>query len=257
MSLAIKFGDVSDPSSISGAIYFNAVTEFNRKYAGRVTEHPIEAGASISDHFISSNPRIHIRGVISAMDFSPLPSVIHLDNEPVKNNAQQPSPVSVGGFGSKLRQSLPDVIGQFLPEVSPQINMDRGERENFGPEFEKLFKDLINGLYFNQNRGKWENRMTPSTLYEIEGLGAIPYMDNLIVTNFSVEEDAETGDALHFVMDLEQVQFVTLESAEAPKPEKNTKTQRQTEPTKDKGTVSSTPATTREPPRVLDQRGSR
>lgn len=240
MSLAIKFGDVADPSSISGAVFFNVVTEFNRKYDGKVTEHPIEAGAHISDHFISSNPKISIRGVISSVDFSPLPSIITLDGDPVKNNKPAPSPVSVGGLGGTLRQMLPDVVSQFLPQLSPTVTMDQGDNQNYGPEFEKLFKDLINGLYYNQDRGKWENRMTPAILYEINGINATPYMEDLIVTNFDVEEDSETGDVLSFSMTLEQVRFVTLESAEAPKPDKNSKTQRQTEPTKDKGNANST-----------------
>jgi hypothetical protein len=255
MSLAIKFGDITNPSSISGAIYFDAVTEYKRQYSGRVTEHPIEAGASVSDHFISANPKISIDGVISSVDFSYIPSLLSLDGTGVVNNNGQPDAISVGGMGG-LRQFLPNVISQFLPTLSPTVNVDTSGRNDHRAAVETLMKDLINGLYLNQDRQKWENRMTPTTLYEVYGISVNPFMEDLIVTKFSIEESVENGDGLWFSMEMEQVRFVTLESAEAPSPAQGSKTQRQTTPQKDKGNAPSTTTSATTPSKPRDVLGN-
>ena len=244
MSLAIKFGDSTDISSLSGAVYFDAVTSFKKSYGGKVTEHPLEAGAYISDHFISDNPKISIEGVISNVDFSNIPSTLTLDGTRVVNHKNNPPniPVTVNGWGSKLKQFIPDIIGQFLPQVESDVRVDNRVRHNSTDDVDRLMKDLINGLYLNRTRNKWEIKMTPSTLYDVYGNTAMPNMDNLIVTKFQTDENVNNGDGLFFSMELEQVRFVTLESAEAPKPAKATPVGRQaTEETK-KGNVQTSPA---------------
>lgn len=247
MSLAIKFGDSTDTTSVSGAIYFDVVTEYDKQYRGRVTNHPIEAGVTVSDHFISDNPKVRISGVITSVDFSNVPSNLTLDGEQVINNGRAPSAVQVGGLAS-LKQYLPGVVSQFLPQVPPTIVVDGVSRINHNRDIDMRFKELINGLMFDTERGTWVNRMTPITLYEIEGGVAVAVMENLIATRFSTKEDSETGDSLEFELELEQVRFVTLEEAEAPKAQKGTSVQRQTTPTKEKGTASSTPEPVKERP---------
>lgn len=240
MSLAIRFGDSTDTTSVSGAIYFDVVTDYDRQYSGKVTNHPIEAGASVSDHYISENPKVRISGVITSVDFSNIPSNLTLDGEQVLNNGRAPSAIQVGGLAN-LRQYLPGVVSQFLPQISPNVVVDGVSRTNHNRDIDMRFKELMNGLRFDTERGTWVNRMTPITLYEIEGGIAVAVMENLIATKFSTKEDSESGDALEFDLELEQVRFVTLEEAEAPKPQQGTPIQRQTEPTKEKGTVSATP----------------
>ncbi|MCK9530503.1 MAG: hypothetical protein M0R77_08080 [Gammaproteobacteria bacterium] len=249
MALAIKFGDLTDTTSVSGAIYFDAVTEYKKNYSGRVTDHPIEAGASVSDHYISNNPKIQIAGVISSVDFSNIPSQLILDGDPVINNNDQPSAVSVGGLGGKLRQFLPGVVTQFLPQVNPSVSVDQSERTDHKDTIDQLMKELMNGLYYDTQKGKWVNRMTPITLFDVFGGFPFPVMQDLIVVKFSSEESVENGDALVFNMELEQVRFVSLESADAPNPQNNTPTQRATTPTKEKGNVPSTPSSTSQSPR--------
>lgn len=254
MSLAIKFGDSTDTTSVSGAIYFDVVTEYDKQYRGRVTNHPIEAGVTVSDHFISDNPKVRISGVITSVDFSNVPSNLTLDGEQVINNGRAPSAVQVGGLAS-LKQYLPGVVSQFLPQVPPTIVVDGVSRINHNRDIDMRFKELINGLMFDTERGTWVNRMTPITLYEIEGGVAVAVMENLIATRFSTKEDSETGDSLEFELELEQVRFVTLEEAEAPKAQKGTSVQRQTTPTKEKGTASSTPEPVKERPWSTQGRG--
>src|SRR5690606_29729368 len=112
MSLAIKFGDSTDQTSLSGAIYFDVVTQYNKNLGGRVTEHPIEAGASITDHYIFKNPVYSISGVISHIDFSPIASLLDLDGDPVMNNQTPPQPLVVNDLGAGLERFIPGVVGQ-------------------------------------------------------------------------------------------------------------------------------------------------
>lgn len=243
MSIAIRFGDTSDPSVLSGAIYFDAVTQYSKNLSGRVTEHPLEAGASITDHFISSNPKYDITGFISSVDFSNIPSVLLLDGEGVINNSPQPSPVSVQDIGA-LRRFIPGVLDQFFGQTSPSIQMERSERMNYKLSIENFFEILMSGLSYNEKRKKWENRMTTATLYELQGSTAIKPIPDLVVVSVRVEEDEETGDSLPLSISLEKVNFVTLEKAEAPKAQKNTPTERGAA---DKTQMGSKPSTVNDP----------
>lgn len=241
MSLAIKFGDESDKNSLSGAIYFDAVTDYSKVYAGKVTEHPIEAGASVSDHFISQNPKYRISGVISSVDFSVLTQGFSLDGTPVMNINSRPPAVIVDISETKLRDYIPGVIAQFLPSLGSQINISQESLMDHKDSVEQLLQELMNGLYYNEDRQRWENRMTTTTLYEIVGGVAVKPVKDLVMTNFSVKETVESGDALFVDMDFEQVRFVTLEKAEAPKAQKGTPEARATKGKSNKGKANSTP----------------
>lgn len=235
MSLAIKFGDSTDPNSVSGVLYVDAVTKYDKTYGGKVTEHPIEAGASISDHYISSNPKFKITGVFSSVDFSSIPSQLSLDGERVSNSNFAPSAISVSDVGSKLLKYIPDVISQFMGGTGSSILSDSSSRKNYKMDIEMMMEKILTGLYYNENRKKWENRMTITTLFEMEGNIPTNSITDLVITSFSVSEDSDSGDALFFDMSLEQVKFVTLEKAEAPKAAKKSSTARSTADAKNKG----------------------
>lgn len=239
MSLAIKFGDSQDANAVSGVIYFDAVTEYSKDYGGRVTEHPIEAGASVSDHFISANPKFRISGIISSVDFSSIPSSLMLDGEPVLNNGSTPTSVSVVDLGG-LTQYLPGVVTQFLPSIPPTIVVDPSGRTNYKMSVEILLEKLLSGLYYNEERKRFENRMTPTTLFEMQGNTPTRPIQDLIITRFSSKEDADSGDALMIELALEQVRFVTLEKVDAPKAQKGSPTARATSEKKNKGNATTT-----------------
>lgn len=241
MSLALKFGDVADPSSLSGVIYFDAVTSYTRDFSGRVTSHPIEAGASITDHFISNNPVVTFSCIISSVDLTSLGERLQIDGVPPMNISRQPTPVSIGNLGGILKEMTPGVISQFFPRVLPVIQMDQANREDFGPAVAHFLEEVLTSLQFNAERKRWENRMVTATLYEIENGVPIRPMEDLVLTKFSKREDENTGDAFVADLTLEKVNFVTLEEAEVPKVEKGTPTARKTGKTKDKGNVNSTP----------------
>ena len=241
MSIAIKFGDETNENSLAGVLYVDATTDFSREYSGKVTEHPIEAGASVTDHFISSNPRIKISGVFSHVDFSQYPKNIKIDdNQLVINSNSRPNAVNASDIGTSLSRFIPGAISQFLPNIPVNVSIDATARVNYRDFIETFMRELITGLYYNKDREKWENKMTPSTIYVVENGIPLPFMQDLILVNFSVKEDADTGEALFFDASFEKVNFVTLEKAEAPKPQRNTADSRATSKTENKGSPSGT-----------------
>lgn len=222
MSLALKFGNINDPNSISGFVYFDAVTDYNRRYSGKTTDHPIDAGASITDHFVSNNPRFRINAVISSVDLSPISGKLFIDNESPLNTNSYPDPVTVNNFFSNLTSVLPASVLQFVENGQFIISGGGSLRKNYKKEVSFLLENIIRGLYYNEQRKKWENRMTPITLYELEGETFSDAYTDLILVDISVTESVDNWDALNISLELEQVMFVSLESVEAPQASKKT-----------------------------------
>ena len=245
MSLAIKFGDTNDPFSLAGALYFDAVTAFDRDYSGKVTEHPLEAGAMITDHFISNNAKYRIAGVFSGVDFSNIPSMVSIDGSPLMNSNPAPSPVSVQDT-SLIRKFTPAVLEQFFGQMMPSVQMDQSPRLNFSSMIEDFLREILTGLYYNSKREKWENRITPAVLYEMDGATPVRPVQDLVLTSVNISEDQDTGEALILTMTFEKVNYVTSEKADAPKAEGATG--RQTSEKKDKGNKPAPPNDPKNPP---------
>jgi hypothetical protein len=236
MSIAVKFGDLLDPKQLSGFIYLDAVTSYAKSFGGRITEHPVETGVSISDHYISENPKFRVNGVISGVDLSPIPSTFFLDDQnPLNANPPAP-PITISDSGSSLKKFLPDVVTQFLPKTSLTVSGDV-IRQDHKQEVETLLETIMNGLYYNEDRKRQENRMTLSTLYEMDGNLISKSYTNCVLTGYDVKEEVDSGDALFLELTFEQVRFATSDVAEAPKPVKKTPVARGTAKSKDKGTV--------------------
>lgn len=234
MTLAIKFGDSQKEGSISGVLFFDAVTEFSRIKSGKVTEHPIESGALITDHFISDNPTYEIKGIFSHVDFSPTPSMTLVDGDLAINQNHPPSPSYIDG-GSVVDRFLPTSVGQFLSLGVRGVHIDSSPRTNFNREIEDLVYQLVNGVRWSNERGRWELNTTTAVLYEVENNTAINPIGDLVLTSFKVDEDADSGEALVVSMQLVQVMFVTSQDAEAPKVNTKTSDGRKQTSTKDKG----------------------
>lgn len=244
MSIAIKFGDLSDPNQHTrGFIYLDATTEYGKNFQGRVTSHPIEAGVSVSDHFVVDNPQFKVSGVISGADLSVIPSQLFVDGESVMNANPQPPAAVVNDLNTSLRRFLPDSIEQFIPNQIPQIFGGSSPRVDFKTEVEQFLETVMSATYFNEQRGRWENRMTLATLYEVDGSSLGRSIPNLVMTNYSVRENVESGNSLTLEISLEQVRFATLESAEAPAPQQGSDTAKAASKTKEKGPTTADKAT--------------
>lgn len=248
MSIAVKFGDSSDEGAISGVLYFDVVTNYNRTKSGKVTEHPIEAGGLVSDHFISDNQVYEVSGAFSHIDLSSVPERLLIDGEHAMNANPSPSQTTVGSMGAlgSLSSFIPDVVGQFLMNNSSEVSVDRAQRVDYSHEIEEFVSDLINGISWNSEKERWENNMTTSTLYMVEGGVPVNPIDDLVLVRFQVKEDADSGDALMVDMEFHKVMFVTHQDADAPKPAKSTSDGRKQTSTKDKGN-NPTPANSKRP----------
>lgn len=236
MSLAILFGDVTNPNSLSGAIYLDATISFRRAYKGKVTENPIDSGGVITDHFIQENPNYSIQGVISCVDFSNIPSALTVNGVGVMNSKAPPSITEVTKVGTQIDGLIPPVIQQFLPSLMSKVEMDTDTRESYALTIEPFLKEIMTGLYYNEETGKYENKMTLCTIFDVDNVTATNPRTNVVPVSISIREDAETGDGLFVDLEFQEVRFVTLESAEAPKPAKKSATSIKTSTEKNKGT---------------------
>lgn len=236
MSLAIKFGDSRDLNSLTGFIYFDAVQSYQKSFSGKLTSHPIDAGASISDHFYSDNPQFNLSAVVSGIDISNIPQKIIIDNETPLNVNIQPDAVSVNNFYSNLTQILPDSVLQFMSTNNFSITGGNQPRKDYKRDIQFLLETLMSGLYFNETRKRWENRVTPVTLFELDGSVFSHSYSDLVMTSMEISEGIDDWTSLNLDMKFEKARFVTLEKVDAPKT-----TKKGTKTTQNKGKVTTSP----------------
>lgn len=217
MSLAIKFGDDTDPNQLSGFIYFDVVTKYSKQLSGKVTSHPLDAGAKITDHYVSENPKYTIVGVISSADISGIPQKINVDGEGPLNVSFQPGPAIVNDAFSGVLNFSPNTANQFLQSSQESVSVDTTQRTDYNRQINSLMEAVMTGLVYDDQAKKLKNRMTLITLYEFMNEILWAEADDLVLTGFSFDEDADSGNGLFVTMQLEQVSFVTLQKTELPK----------------------------------------
>lgn len=218
MSLALKWGDPNKTEEPSGFIYLDAVQSYTSSFSGKTTSHPVDSGASITDHFIKDNSIYSISGVISGTDLSGIPFGItdQEGNRPL-NAQRQVEPVSLDFKGSKLLQYIPDSIGQFLGKSLPTINVDQSTIRtdlNYEILVKDLLKGILNGVCYDPKKDRTVSNIQTVEIYEFDGTNIRDIISDLVITNFRIREDAETGDALFLDLTLEQVTFATLEKVQ-------------------------------------------
>lgn len=218
MTLAIKYGSKDEPDKPSGFIYFDAVTGYTQEYRGQVTKHPVDRGASVTDHFIKENPIFNISGIITGMDISPIPSLIRdIEDNPPLNSQQQPDAIQVIDTNTGLLQFLPDSIGQFLNLGKPAIQADDTSLRVDNADLMKgLLIKLLDGVIYNQKKDRYDSFIQTLSLYEFDGKTLKNTTDDLVMTSFKISEDETTGDGLYFDTTLERVTFVTIKKAAVP-----------------------------------------
>lgn len=222
MSLAIKFGDDQDPNQLSGFIYFDVVTKYSKQLSGKVTSHPLDAGASITDHYISENPKYSIVGVISSADITGIPQIITVDGEYPLNVNRQGNPVSIDNGGSGLQSSVVGSIvnrlsSKYLTATPEKVTVSSSPRTDYRDQVEALLRDLMTGLVYDEKAKKLKNKMNLITLFEFYANILATESEDLVMTSCNFDEDADTGSGLFVSMTLEQVNFVSLQKAELPK----------------------------------------
>lgn len=242
MSLVLEFGNIDGSGEVSALFYINAVTNYTKKVSGKVSKHPLDAGVSISDHFIADNLTFSIRGVITSADITYAAYTTSFAAVGV-NNVQMGEPpiaITVDDGSSLLSKFIPDVVGQFLSPVEPEIVGDTSSVSEAGGSFSEFIEKMILSVIYNPSTNSYRNSLVPVSLYEMEGntYSKAPY-SNLIVTDFTVEETPDTGNGCHFTMTLEQSRFVDIRTDKLPE-DVNESVKKQAAPTENKGKADST-----------------
>jgi hypothetical protein len=200
MTVALKRSDEFN----NGLIWFDAVLQFDRQHSASVTKHPLETGASVTDHTTIENRVFTIAGVISNVDF----------------NVQRPSNTS--GGGSRASRSLKQFENNTpVPENNVVISGDNNKFLKYLPESVSQFFDEkpqdatfgsvtrpIDAFFLEKELITiWESRELV-TLVEFDGNAVKTTHVNCVMTNLTFAEGTDSGDALYPTMTFEQVKFV-------------------------------------------------
>lgn len=217
MSLGLRWGEGQDDPN-GGFIYFDAVSVYTQNYTGQTSKHPIDAGASIIDHYVKQNPIFTVSAVITGVDISTGTYLIQdLEGLSPYNANQAPSPVSVNSTdNSILSRLIPSSIGQFLSDPTPEVVMD-GSRADLLDTIRDAMVDLTSGSIFNEQTGQFDSNVQVVRLYEYRGNLINRILNNLVITNIKFNEDANTGYALYCDITFEQVTFAFLKKTDIPK----------------------------------------
>ena len=154
-----------------------------------------------------------------------------------------PGNITITDNTSFIDKFLPDFIQQFRESTTLVVKGDEDERINHSDKVYAFIKKLLSGVYFNNERGKFENRMTLITLFEMDGINPVNPVTNLVMTKFSTKETPDSSGALIFDIELKEINFVELKKTDAPKTKPKSTVSRKTSPKDDKGSCSpSTPS---------------
>lgn len=218
MSLALRWDDENG----GGFIYLDAVTSYTQDYSGKTSQHPIDSGGNVTDHFYKSNPRFKIGAVISGVDISTGTYLIQdLEGNAPFNSGFAPNPVSVNSTDqSVLQKFLPDSIGQFLPDDTPEVVVDSA-RTDLLEQIREAIISLTSGEIFNQTTGQFNPNIQLIDLYEYDGVKLTRVVNRLVMTNVTFRETPDTGYALYCDFSFEQVTFASLKKAVIPQDVQN------------------------------------
>ncbi len=209
MSFGLRWGE--DTEEGGGFIWFDAVTANVESYRGQVTKHPIANGGNVSDHFIRENPVITLSTVITGFDISQGSYLIQdlVGNSPYNTNPT-PRAVQVNSTDqSVLTKFLPDSIGQFLADTTPEVVVDV-ERVQSLDTIKEYLVSLMSGFIFSDSKQKFVPNIQTVRLFEYNESLLKKIINNLVITNMVFKEDASSGEGIYCDLTFEQVTFASL-----------------------------------------------
>lgn len=217
MSLAIRVGNSEDKEVLSGLFYINATERYEITYQNRVTKHPLDSGASITDHVVMENPVFTIQGVISGVDVDLTYSQVYeetFDGDKPMNRRKRIPITDITKDENKFAKFIPDIVGQFLKSGGYNIQFIGSDED--ADTLQRSVLDLVvntmTKITYNKARNRYFNSVVPVTLYELgEKKDLVKAHKDLVITSFNIKEDAESGAALFFNMTLEQFRSVGVE----------------------------------------------
>jgi len=213
-------------SELGQIITLDVVTKQQKGFRSSVTQHPVDGAGTVSDHATNHNPRISMTAYISAADFnSSKPEKLDsLDRNKIGGEivvgGSVAQVVEIDGFEESFLQSaIPDIAKQFFEEDKPEI---KGITQRSGYELSEFRNlELLHKFKVPVKMYEFDNYPSNSAdgssgTQEIVNTTPAYAGEKMFLTNISVSESPDNGDAYLVNLSFEIVTVTTLQEAEAP-----------------------------------------
>ena len=171
-----------------GAVQFDILTGESHSIECQVTEHPVENGATVPDH-VRLMPR---KGSVSGL----------VTNSPLGNKAAKlPDDFLQKMYDAGKRNFVESLVAGQLAPLGSKV----GKQGPTAADFAALPRPV------NRAADTWElfKALMASGQPVVISTGLEKYKD-VVVTKVSTDRDKNTGDALEFRVEFQEIQFVTL-----------------------------------------------
>lgn len=202
MTIALLFPDDS-------VFTFDAVLSYAKSYSSNISSHPIDKSATITDHISKNNPTLTIQGIVSSADFhSPITRSYDFTSD-FSNNLQNDSPVEP----ITIQDNYP--LESILPGFIQERVFDKKDANIAGVDF----RGYLHQSARDRLTEAWEQSYTLTVLdydYEIS-LGrsvSVRRYTNVVITNFTDNEDLQTGDSIELTITLEKIRYAFIKEVD-------------------------------------------
>ena len=195
----------------SDFIYLDVVTKYSQTLSSKVSQHPVDGFGVVSDHITKENPKLQISGFLTGADFNFSKPKLTPEDRGFIGISQV---VVESDIASAIRVTnennptnlLPDISGQFFSDTLPEV---QGLSEDRGDSYsEKALFLKLESLYINKE---------VLSVFEFnDGSVVESFLPDVVITNLTIKESTETGDALAFDLTLEQITFSYLIETRVP-----------------------------------------
>ena len=174
--------------------------------SGEATEHPIEDGATIADHYHLRPRKYQIDGIITNQPLELPSSNVSGVREVDKPFTWKANPTIFGGTPLSTSVGGAGLIGMVGGAIASAAGLDQhtGMARGFEPEFnrvasarEELIKYMTDGA-------------------PIEITTALEVYPNMVIESFDIDRDKSTGDSMKFSITALQIRIVSTEFSVAP-----------------------------------------
>lgn len=192
-------------------LWFDAVEGFGEQYQGQTSKHPLGSGAFVTDHYVIENPRFSLKAVLSDADFNfnrPQLATNAAEyegyesvsaNKQYVNNTPVNSPVSINSSKNTFKSFLPESVSQFTNTSIPEVVVTEQ------PKVRSAQAIKIQMIAMQEQKEEF-------ALVDFDDGLIRKNWPNCVFTALSFNEDAETGDALFPIMEIEQVTFAEVKN---------------------------------------------
>lgn len=200
MTLALLYPD-------SSVLYFDSIQNYSKTKSSNISRHPIDSASVVTDHISKDNPKISIKGTLSAADFHSTdqrPQEL-LDSTDFTIDNEYNSPVNGVEITqrSNVLDFLPGSIQQFLGSTNPStVSMDsfRGySHEAARDKLERAWQNSERLTLLDYNYDTFTGRSV-----------SVRSVSDVVITNYEDVETVTTGDSLDFNITFEKIRIVYI-----------------------------------------------